>query len=285
MKKNIVITGASDGIGAQAARQLKAKGHHVILVGRSKVKTESLGKELDAPFHLADYTDLSDVRRLADELKAYDRIDVLANNAGGIMGDRVVTKDGFEKTFQVNHLAPFLLTNVLLDKLIENSAVVIQTSSIAANIFGQGFNVEDLNNERQYQAQCAYGHGKLANILFTRELDRRFRDKGIKAVAFHPGVVRSSFAHDTNHIMHYAYHTPIKYLMTISPAQSAKRLVAFVDGEPGKDWILGEVYDKSRLMSVKFKDDGSVARSLWEQSEKMVQSLLRVSQKQYQVQC
>lgn len=270
MKKTIVITGASDGIGAQAARQLKAKGHQVVLVGRSKAKTESLAKELDSPFHLADYSDLSDVRRLADELKTYDRIDVLANNAGGIMGDRLVTKDGFEKTFQVNHLAPFLLTHALLDKLIEHAAVVIQTSSIAANIFGQGFDVADLNNERQYQSQKAYGHGKLANILFTRELDRRFRDKGIKAVAFHPGVVRTSFASDTNHALHYAYHTPLKYLVTISPAQSAGRLVALVEGEPGKDWILGEVYDKSKPMKVKFKDDGSIARALWEQSEKMV---------------
>lgn len=94
--KTIIVTGASDGIGAAAARQLKAKGHHVVLVGRSRDKTETVARDLRAPFHVVDYTKLSDVNRLAAELMQYERIDVLANNAGGIMGDRQVTEDGFE---------------------------------------------------------------------------------------------------------------------------------------------------------------------------------------------
>ena len=105
--KRIVITGASDGIGAEAARQLKKMGHEVVIVGRSPEKTARIAKELDSPYHLVNYAKLSDVRRLADELKGYDRIDVLANNAGGLLNDRRITEDGFEVTFQVNMLAGF----------------------------------------------------------------------------------------------------------------------------------------------------------------------------------
>ena len=130
--KTIVITGASDGIGAASARQLKALGHRVIIVGRSPQKTERLAKELDAPFHIADYTRLSEVVRLAEELRQYPQIDVLANNAGGAQNKRSLTEDGFERTFQINLLGGFLLTNLLLEKLCESRATVIQTSSIAA---------------------------------------------------------------------------------------------------------------------------------------------------------
>ncbi|MBK1809534.1 SDR family NAD(P)-dependent oxidoreductase [Clostridium sp. YIM B02505] len=272
--KTSIITGASDGIGAAAARQLKAKGHNVVLVGRSKSKTEAIARELNAPYHLVDYTRLADVKRLATELERYECIDVLANNAGGIMGERQMTEDGFEKTFQVNHLASFLLTMLLMKRLIASKAVVIQTSSIAANAFGRNFNIKDLNNERNYAPQTAYGYGKLENILFTRELDRRYREEGISAVAFHPGVVRSSFASDTTHFMRFLYHTPVKYLMTISPEKSARALTALIEGKPGVDWKLGEVYSKGKPMAVAFKDDGTVSRELWKKSEEFLKDVL-----------
>jgi NAD(P)-dependent dehydrogenase (short-subunit alcohol dehydrogenase family) len=275
--QTIIITGASDGIGAASARQLKALGHHVVIVGRSRSKTETLARELNCPFHLVDYTRLSEVKRLSTELEQYDRIDVLANNAGGIMGERELTEDGFEKTFQVNHLASFLLTKLLLSKLIESRAKVIQTASIAANMYGKKFNVNHLNLERGYTPQTAYGYGKLENILFTRELDRRHRADGISAVAFHPGIVRSNFASETTHLMRWMYHTPLKYFVpvTISSEKSAQRLTALAVGKPGIDWELGEVYDKSKPMPVVFKDDGTVARKLWEQSEQFVGTFLQ----------
>ena len=267
----ILITGASDGIGAASARQLKAKGHHVILVGRSRDKTEALARELGAPFHVADFTRLADVQRLALELAHHPRIEVLANNAGGIMGPRELTQDGFEKTFQVNHLAPFLLTKLLMPQLIAGKAKVIQTASIAANVFGGSFDIHDLNNERHYRPEQAYGNGKLENILFTRELQRRHGANGIAAVAFHPGVVRSNFASETSHLMRVLYHTPLKYLFTISPESSGQRLTALAEGQPGTDWQPGEMYNKTKPMPLRFQDaDGSAARSLWEQSEAMV---------------
>jgi NAD(P)-dependent dehydrogenase (short-subunit alcohol dehydrogenase family) len=272
--QTIIITGASDGIGAAGARQLKAKGHNVVLVGRSRPKTEALGRELATPFHVVDYARLADVKRLASELERYDRIDVLANNAGGIMGERQLTEDGFEKTFQINHLAPFLLTKLLMKRLITSRAKVVQTTSVAANLWGTDFDVTDLNNERAYTPQAAYGYGKLENILFTREIDRRHRADGVWAVAFHPGVVRSNFASDTTHLMRFVYHTPLKYLATISPEKSARALTALVEGKPGIDWQPGEVYANGKPMAVAFKDDGSVARELWERSEQLLKAAL-----------
>ena len=267
----IIITGASDGIGAASARQLRARGHDVVIVGRSPAKTEALARELGAPFHVADYARLADVHRLAAELARYNRIDVLANNAGGIMGQREVTEDGFEKTFQVNHLAPFLLTSLLLERLIASRAKVIQTSSGAANLYGRQFDITDLQNERDYRPERAYGNGKLANILFTRELHRRHHAHGIAAVAFHPGVVRSNFASNTTHYMRFLYNTPLKYLIMISPEASGRRLTALAEGQPGVAWQPGEVYNKRKPMPVAFRDDdGSVARQLWERSEEMV---------------
>lgn len=270
MTQTILITGASDGIGAAAARQLKKKGHHVVLIGRSKEKTERLAKELNAPHHLVDFTSLKDVRRLAAELEQYPQIDVLANNAGGIMGNREVTEDGFEKTFQVNHLGPFLLTKLLLPKLVASHAKVIQTSSEAANLFSKTFSITDLNNEHQYSATNAYGNGKLANIYFTRELQQRYGDQGISTVAFHPGVVRTSFASETNHFMKFMYHTPLKYLITITPEKSAEALVHLIEGTPGVDWEPGGVYSKGKPMRVNAFDDGTIANLLWEKSDEMV---------------
>lgn len=267
----IIITGASDGIGAASARQLKAKGRDVVVVGRSKGKTEALARELRVPFHVADYAKLSDVQRLAAELSAYERIAVLANNAGGIMGERQITEDGFEKTFQVNHLAPFLLTRLLIDKLIASQAKIIQTASVAANFLGSSFDLDDLNNAHKYKPDLAYGNGKLANILFTRELHRRYHDQGINSVAFHPGVVRTNFATDTTHFMRFLYHTPLKYLVTISPESSGRRLTALIEGTPAVDWDSGQVYNKKTLMSVNLRDeDGRIAKQLWEASDAMV---------------
>ena len=128
--RTILLTGASDGIGAAAARRLVAAGHRVVLVGRSPSKTRALATDLGTPFHVADFAELAQVRALAEAVRAeHPRIDVLANNAGGIWGRRMLTTDGYEMTFQVNQLAPFLLTHLLLPTLIDSSAAVVQTAS------------------------------------------------------------------------------------------------------------------------------------------------------------
>ena len=273
--KTIVITGASDGIGKAAAKELKSLGNNVIIVGRSKEKTESVAKELDCPYYLVDYADLDQVVKLANELRKLDRIDVLANNAGGVQKERQITKDGFEKTFQINHLGSFLLTYLLLDKLCECNATVIQTSSIAANMFS-AFDINDLNNEKDYTPFKAYGNGKLENVLFTRELDRRYKSKGINAVAFEPGVVRTNFGVGSIKFVEFAYHSFLKYFFTISPEKSAKRLIWLSMAKPDKDFKTGNIYTKKKVMNIKFKDeDGKVAEELWNKSLKMIEKYIK----------
>lgn len=269
--RTIVITGASDGVGAAAARQLKASGEQVVIVGRSPGKTSTLARELGVPYHVADYTDLSQVRTLASELASYPRIDVLANNAGAIMGPREVTRDGFERTFQVNHLAGFLLTHLLLPKLQASGASIIQTASVAARVMSR-FDIDDLQNARGYSPQRAYGNGKLENIMFTRELQRRHGASGIHAVAFHPGVVATNFGHDSTPVMRFAYHTPvIKRLFTITPEQGADQLVWLSQARPGSDWQPGAYYEKRRVgRTASAADDADLCRRLWNASTTML---------------
>ncbi|MGB2765542.1 MAG: SDR family NAD(P)-dependent oxidoreductase [Propionicimonas sp.] len=270
--KTIILTGASDGIGAAAARKLVADGHTVALVGRSKQKTEALARELKADSFLADFTQFSEVRALAASLQgSYPRIDVLVNNAGGIFGDQTRTADGFEKTLQVNHLAPFLLTNLLLDTLISSNASVVNTSSVGARLFGR-VDLKDLNNEAKYSVAKAYGDAKLANILFAKELDRRYGDQGISAVAFHPGNVRTNFASDTTSAMRFIYHTPLGRLTgLISPEKGAEPLAWLAQGTPGRDWVSGEYYEKQKIAKTNPQaGDPQLASGLWERSVDMV---------------
>ncbi|MCL3837042.1 SDR family NAD(P)-dependent oxidoreductase [Aeromicrobium duanguangcaii] len=274
-QKTIVITGASDGIGAAAAQELSDHGHHVVIVGRDPQKTRTVAEELGVPFHLADYADLAQVRRLATELnEAYPRIDVLANNAGALTDHRTITVDGFEKTFQVNHLAGFLLTQLLLPQLIESRATVIQTASIAAKLFSD-FDIDDLQNTRHDGGQRAYGNTKLENILFTRELDRRYSEQGISAAAFHPGLVGSNFAHGTKSPLNFVYHTPmVSKLFTISPERGAEQLVWLATSTPGTDWERGQYYEKKKpAKSAPEAHDGELGRRLWDESMRMVAPL------------
>jgi NAD(P)-dependent dehydrogenase (short-subunit alcohol dehydrogenase family) len=272
--KTIIITGGSDGIGAEAARQLSAHGERVVIVGRSPEKTKRVADELHAPFHIADFQDLAQVASLAATLReGYPQIDVLVNNAGGIFTDET-TKDGFDKTFQVNHLAPFLLTELLMDHLIKSKATIIQTSSSAAKAFGK-IDVDDLNNTRNWNANKAYGDAKLANILFTKELHRRYGQKGINAVCFHPGAVATGFASDTSSWMRHIVRNPIgRRLLLTTPDKGAETLTWLADGTPGQTWQAAEFYEKKEATPANKlhpqANDADLARRLWERSHAMV---------------
>lgn len=272
-RRTIVITGASDGVGAAAARELADQGEEVVLIGRSPQKTAALAAELDAPHHVADFSSLAQVRRLAADLDAaYPRIDVLANNAGGIMGSkRQVSEDGNELTFQVNHLAGFLLTTLLMDKLIASRASVIQTSSIAARMAGR-VDLDNLQLTHHYSSQRAYGASKLENILFTKELHRRYHDQGLSAAAFHPGAVGSNFARETDNPMRAFYTVGfLRRLIMISPERGAAQLIWLADARPGPAWRSGEYYVKRRPgRTAAQADDAEAARRLWEASERLV---------------
>ena len=270
--KTIVLTGASDGIGAAAARQLVANGHTVALVGRSPQKTQALATELGADHFIADFTQLAEVRTLAAALTdAYPRIDVLVNNAGGIFGDQTRTVDGFEKTLQVNHLAPFLLTTLMMDTLIASRASIVNTASVAARLFGT-IDLNDLNNDAKYSANKAYGDAKLANILFAKELARRFGDDGISAVSFHPGTVRTNFASDTTSLMRLMYQSPLARLAgLISSEKGAEPLIWLAEGTAGRDWESGEYYEKQKPAKTNPQAaDAELAARLWEASAELV---------------
>jgi NAD(P)-dependent dehydrogenase (short-subunit alcohol dehydrogenase family) len=269
--RTIVITGASDGIGAAAARELAAQGDRVVVVGRSAHKTRAVAESIGAPHHLADFARLDEVRALVEELRdRYPTIDVLVNNAGGIMGRRELTDDGFEKTLQVNHLAPFLLTHLLMDRLTAADATVVNTSSAAARLFGS-IDLDDLDNGRRYSPNKAYGDGKLANVLFTRELHRRFADQGIATAAFHPGTVATNFAADSTSVMRWVYRTPLRHLVLTSPEAGADTLVWLVRSAPGQDWVSGEYYERRRPARTNPQaDDAGLAEAFWDASARMV---------------
>jgi NAD(P)-dependent dehydrogenase (short-subunit alcohol dehydrogenase family) len=187
-----VITGASSGIGADAAARIAAAGWEVAVVGRHPERTRAVAADVGGTAFLADYDRLDDVRALAASLAdRYERIDVLANNAGGLVHRRGLSADGIERTIQHNHLAPFLLTNLLMPQLA--TARIIGTASIA-NTFGR-LRIDDLQWERRRWrgGWRAYGTSKIATIVFTRSLAAR----GLEAYSFHPGYVATSFGADS----------------------------------------------------------------------------------------
>ncbi|MCP2031305.1 NAD(P)-dependent dehydrogenase (short-subunit alcohol dehydrogenase family) [Okibacterium sp. HSC-33S16] len=268
--RTVVITGASDGIGAVAARRLHEAGDTVVVVGRSPEKTRGVATALGVASVTADFARLDDVRDLAAHLlERYERIDVLANNAGGIFGDRTLTVDGNETTFQVNHLAPFLLTSLLKNRLIESNARVINTSSVAHARFA-AFDIDDLQLEHGYSENRAYGNAKLANILFTTELHRRFGDQGLSAAAFHPGVVATNFADGSTTAMRHIYRSIFRVLLT-TPEQGADTLVWLAQTMPGVDWYSGAYYVKRHLAKASpLAYNTALARELWEKSAALV---------------
>ncbi|MBN9181248.1 MAG: SDR family NAD(P)-dependent oxidoreductase [Microbacterium sp.] len=274
LPRTIVLTGASDGIGAAAARQLAGNGDRLLLVGRSREKTAAVAKEVASEYFVADFAELDQVRDLADRLiTATDGIDVLANNAGGIFGRRAVTVDGHEKTLQVNHLAPFLLTTLLLDPLRSGQGVVVNTASSAARRLAR-FDIADLEGEHSYSPNTAYGNAKLADILFTRGLHARHGGDGIRTVAFDPGNVRTNFASDSTSILRLAYRTPLSRLFLISPEKGGANLVFFVDGEPGNTWQADTFYTETAPAGPHRTNplvhDDALVDELWHRSAEMV---------------
>jgi len=196
--KTCLVTGATSGIGKEIASGLAAMGADVILVGRSREKCGSAAQEIrartnnDVSYLVADLSSQASIRQLAKEFSnAHQRLDVLVNNAGVFMAKREVTVDGIEQTFAVNHLAPFLLTNLLIDRIKASSpARMVTTSSIAHR--GAQIDFDDVQFEkRSYSGIRAYSQSKLANILFTKELARRLEGTGVTANCFHPGAVRT----------------------------------------------------------------------------------------------
>jgi NAD(P)-dependent dehydrogenase (short-subunit alcohol dehydrogenase family) len=265
--KTIVITGASDGIGAAAARRLARAGENVVVVGRSKSKARTIATQLGVDCFVADFSDLSQVRTLAQNLRSrYPRIGVLANNAGCMTRTIQMTSDGYEHTYQVNYLAPFLLTTQLLDVLVDSHASVISTTSSSQKLLGR-VTADDLQNTHRHRPGTAYALTKLAIILFTKELHRRYHDAGLSAAAFHPGYVNSNFGPASgSRSLAFMRRLPTTRLVATAD-QGADQLVWLASSTPGIDWKSGEYYSRHKIAKPhRAAADAELARELWERS-------------------
>jgi len=197
--KTVLITGGTGGIGRATALGMAGMGAHLAITGRDRPRADQVAREINAAgggnvdVFVADLSAQAEVRRLADEvLQRLTRIDVLVNNVGGYWNTRHVTADGLERTFAVNHLAPFLLTSLLLGRLKQSAPARVVTVSSNMQAIGR-IDFDDLQGERSYSGARAYNQSKLANVLFTYELARRLQATSVTANALHPGVVSTSF--------------------------------------------------------------------------------------------
>ncbi len=266
----VLLTGATRGIGRAAAIELAREGAEVALVGREAGRVKAVAREARATGgaapvheHVADLMLMADVRALADEARErYEHIDVLANNAGALFASRKETSEGFEQTFALNHLAPFLLTNLLRDRL--DAGRVVTTASDAHK--SGRLDLDDLQSEKSYSAMRVYGTSKLCNILFTRELAKRAPQ--VHANCFHPGVVRTGFGKNDNGIW--------KVLTTLgapffrSPQRGARSLI-WLSLSKEAAAITGEyVQDEKVLAPTAQARDDLLAEGLWERSAQLV---------------
>ncbi len=266
----VVLTGATRGIGEAAAVELARRGAEVVLVGRDPERVNSVaarasvaGDGVPVHRHVADLLLMSEVRRLADELRAaYEHIDVLANNAGALFASRAETAEGFERTFALNHLAPFLLTNLLHDRLIGGRVV---TTASDAHKSGR-LDVDDLQSEKSYSAMRVYGTTKLCNILFTRELARRA--PALQANCFHPGTVRTGFGKNENGIWRIL--TTLGGPFFRSPERGARSLVWLALSEEGGRLTGEYVVDEKVVAPSAQAQADELAKGLWRRSAELL---------------
>jgi retinol dehydrogenase 12 len=265
----VVLTGATRGIGRAAAIELAGRGAEVALVGREPERVKAVAEEATAAGagapvhqHVADLALMSNVRRLADEIRGrYDHVDVLANNAGALFASRKETSEGFEQTFALNHLAPFLLTNLLRDRLAGGRVV-----STASDAHQSGrLDLDDLQSETSYSAMRVYGTSKLCNILFTRELARRAPE--LHANCFHPGVVRTGFAKNDNGIWKVVTTLGAPFLR--SPERGARSLVWLALSDEAAP-LTGEYIEDEKVVapSAQAQDD-TLSHRLWQRSAQL----------------
>jgi len=274
--KICLVTGGTNGIGKATARALAEMGATVIIVGRDVLKTSQVAEEIRAGSGsttvdslLADLSSPQEVRWLADKFKHnYSRLHVLINNAGGFFMRRQLRGNGLEMTFALNHLAGFLLTNLLLDTLRASAPARIINVSSNAHTSGK-IEFDNLQGERHY-GPGAYDNSKLANILFTVELARRLEGTGVTVNALHPGFVATGFAQNNGRLI-AALVRLITPLVARSPAKGAETSI-YLASSPSVEGITGKYFYDSRVIPTAPQGtDTAVARKLWDVSAEMVQ--------------
>lgn len=275
-RKVVLITGATDGLGKAAALALAKQGATVVIVGRDPAKTRATAGEIkeqsgtpSADGLVADLSSMAEVRRLANELRqGYSRLDVLINNAGAIFARRQATVDGYERTFALNHLSQFLLTNLLLDILGAGApSRIINVSSQAHE--GGAIDFDDLQGERSYGigGGRAYSRSKLANIMFTYELARRLAGAGVTANALHPGTVATRFGENNGGMMRLGMR--MFHRFAISAEEGADTII-YLASSPEVEGVTGRYWEKRRpIRSSPASYDEGAQKRLWDVSAQM----------------
>lgn len=273
--KTVLITGGTGGIGKATALGLAALGARVAITGRDIARTQDAAREMRAggggqvDLFVADLSAQAEVRRLAEEvLASLPRLDVLVNNVGGYWNSRHATADGLERTFALNHLAPFLLTNLLLDRLKQSAPARVVTVSSGAHSLGR-IDFDDLQGERSYSGSRAYDQSKLANIQFTYELARRLQGTSVTANALHPGAVSTSFGAEDPATIQRVFVPFVRPLMK-SPARGALTSIHLASA-PDLQEVSGRYFAnmKPKESSKRSYDEADAAR-LWQVSADLV---------------
>ena len=274
--KTCVITGATSGIGRAAAEALAAMGARIVMLARNKQRGQAMLTKLRDCFPLAEhsiyYADLlrvAEVKRAAADIAAAEpRIHVLLNNAGAMFASRKITPDGFERTFALNHVAPFVLTLGLRERLVAAApARVINTAGALHHL--AMLHLEDLRLEHRYDAFYAYAHAKLCCVLFTRELARRWAGKQVTANCVHPGEVATSFGYQAGGLIPYAF--AVIHLFGSSPEKGASRIVRLASAREYAG-ITGCYFYKEQLArpNPQAEDDENAAR-LWQATARLAE--------------
>jgi NAD(P)-dependent dehydrogenase (short-subunit alcohol dehydrogenase family) len=274
-KKICLITGATAGIGKETARQLAAKGIHVVITARSKEKAAATVQEIKTQYPnasldylLCDLSSQQSVRKLAQEfIDTYDRLDILINNAGVFYSELQLTEDGVEMQFAVNHLAHFLLTHLLLDILKQSAPSRIVNVSSDSH-YGGNIHFDDLNLSKKYRGRTAYPQSKLANVLFTYELDRMLEDTGVTVNALHPGTVDTAIGNtNSSPIINLGW--KVIRMFAIPIEKGAETSVYLATSDEVKD-ISGKYFEKCKAKkSSRASYDKEAALKLWNVSKQL----------------
>ncbi len=271
-----LITGGTGGIGMATASGLAALGAHVGIVGRNRERAEAAAEQIrhttgsdEVDAFVADLSSRRQVRALAAEVQeSYARLDVLVNNVGGYWGHRHLTEDGLELTLALNHLAPFLLTNLLLDRMVARGRARIVTVSSSAQALGR-IDFDDLQQATgPYSGQRAYNQSKLANVLFTYELARRLSGTEVTATVVHPGVTRTAFGTE-DQSMTLRTMTVMLRPWARSPERGADTVI-YLASSPEVEGITGAYFaDRRPRRSSKASQDRATASRLWQASAEL----------------
>jgi NAD(P)-dependent dehydrogenase (short-subunit alcohol dehydrogenase family) len=270
--KTVVITGATSGIGEVAADRLATKGERIVFIARDRARAEETLKHLHAisdgaghSVHYADLSRLSEMKRVAAEIaRSEPRIDILINNAGAMFNARKVTEDGLEKTFALNHMAYFVLSNLLLPNLGAGGRIV-STASDAHS--GAKLDFSDLQSSHHYGGFAVYGRSKLCNILFTRELARRLNGTGMTANCFHPGFVATRFGDQSGGVLSLGIRAAKTFALT--PEQGSATMV-YLATSPDVAEVSGRYFVKCKPATPSREaQNDAAARRLWDISAKL----------------